>query len=201
MAHLMATVRAATPEDAATVGDVLASAFSTDPLWRWVTSERGADPRRLRPIFTAMARINLRRADGEVLVTGDADGAAIWYPPKRWRLQGTENLRLAPGALRTFGRSVRRGMQVGQATEQAHPAEPHWYLDLLGVRTDRQRKGIGSAVLTPVLERCDAGGVPAYLAASEGAVSLYARHGFVERGAIGMPSGCPPLVPMWREPR
>jgi GNAT superfamily N-acetyltransferase len=39
---------------------------------------------------------------------------------------------------------------------EARPAEPHWWLRHLGVRPTSRRRGLGAAVLAPVLVRCDA---------------------------------------------
>ena len=48
-----------------------------------------------------------------------------------------------------------------------HPKGPeHWYLQYLGVEPRRQGKGLGGALLAPVLERCDGEGVPAHLETS-----------------------------------
>jgi GNAT superfamily N-acetyltransferase len=71
----------------------------------------------------------------------------------------------------------------------------------MGVATVRQGRGIGSALLGAVLERCDREGVPAYLEATcERNRDLYARHGFTLRDEVRLPEG-PTLWPMWREPR
>jgi GNAT superfamily N-acetyltransferase len=41
------------------------------------------------------------------------------------------------------------------------PEEPHWLLTAAGTRPASRHAGLGTAVLQPVLERCDADGVPA----------------------------------------
>ena len=50
--------------------------------------------------------------------------------------------------------------------EKKHPTQPHWYLGILGTDTVHQGKGVGSALMQPILERCDAEGLPAYLESS-----------------------------------
>jgi GNAT superfamily N-acetyltransferase len=93
-------------------------------------------------------------------------------------------------------------LQLLSAMEKVHPSEPHYYLEFLGTRRDRQNKGGGSAVMSVMLERCDLEGVPAYLESSNPRnVPFYARHGFVERGPVAAPKGGPVLATMWREPR
>ena len=86
--------------------------------------------------------------------------------------------------------------------EKIHPTEPHYYLEVLGTKQGLQGKGIGSAVMSDVLARCDGEGLPAYLESSNPRnIPFYARHGFEVRDLVPRPEGAPPLTPMWREPR
>lgn len=85
---------------------------------------------------------------------------------------------------------------------KVHPREPHWYLYLLGTDSAHQGRGHGSAVLQPVLERCDDEVRPAYLESSkEVNIPFCRRHGFEVRSEFCPINGCPPMWPMWREPR
>lgn len=84
--------------------------------------------------------------------------------------------------------------------EKVHPSEPHWYLAVLGTDPQYQGKGVGSALMAPVLQKCDAEGVPAYLESSkESNVPFYQRHGFEVKGEVNVKNG-PTLWPMWRDP-
>jgi GNAT superfamily N-acetyltransferase len=63
-----------------------------------------------------------------------------------------------------------------------------------------QGRGLGAALLTPVLERCDADGLPAYLeASSPRSAVLYERLGFVGLEEL-RPLGAPPILLMQRPP-
>ena len=85
--------------------------------------------------------------------------------------------------------------------DRAHPREPHWYLSVLGTDPTQQGKGVGGALLEPVLDRCDSQGLGAYLESSKEAnIPFYQRFGFAVTGQIDLPEG-PPVWPMWRDPR
>ena len=82
-----------------------------------------------------------------------------------------------------------------------HPQEPHWHLPLIGVDPAHQGKGIGSALLSHILDVCDAQNVSAYLeATSPQNVPLYERHGFEAVGSIQV-ADSPQIIPMLRKPR
>jgi GNAT superfamily N-acetyltransferase len=72
---------------------------------------------------------------------------------------------------------------------------------MLAVDPPAQGKGVGSALMQPVLERSDTEGVPCFVESSKDRnVPFYARHGFEVTGEIRIPAG-PTIWPMWREPR
>lgn len=100
-----------------------------------------------------------------------------------------------PAALRDEVNAVLEQM------DEHHPAEPHWFLPLIGVDPRRQGGGIGGALMAHALERCDADGLPAYLESSNPSnVPFYERHGFEVVGLIQKGSS-PPIRPMYRKPR
>jgi GNAT superfamily N-acetyltransferase len=85
---------------------------------------------------------------------------------------------------------------------EAHPVEPHWYLAAVGTMPEHQGSGAGAAILTPVLARCDAEGLPAYLESSNPRnVPFYHRLGFAETGTLSTPDGTATMTLMWRTPR
>ena len=66
---------------------------------------------------------------------------------------------------------------------------------------EQQGKGVGTALLRPVLEHCDAEGIPCYLESSkERNVPFYRRHGFEVVEEVSLPDDGPMLWTMWREP-
>lgn len=57
---------------------------------------------------------------------------------------------------------------------------PHWYLELLSIKKEYQRKGIGRMLVEWGLERADAEGVECALAATPEGKGLYEKYGFKE---------------------
>jgi ribosomal protein S18 acetylase RimI-like enzyme len=133
---------------------------------------------------------------GEIYTTDDVVAAAVWVPPG---VEDDEQVGAALGEISgTYAQTL---FDVFKRMDDRHPHEPHHYLFLLGTRPQWQSRGIGSALMRPVLEVCDRDAMPAYLeATSEGNKGLYLRHGFEVVGEIRLPDG-PSMWPMWRAPR
>ncbi|MCL2769987.1 MAG: GNAT family N-acetyltransferase [Solirubrobacterales bacterium] len=193
--------RRAAPGDVPALARMLARAFLDDPIACW-----SCPPQALRPAMLERfhaTRLRQLMAHGEVWTTPALECAALWAPPGHWRTTVREDLQLAAGVLRPR-LLVRAPLVVAGllGIERRHPAQPaHFYLAVLGTEPARQGRGLGSALLAAVLERCDADGVGAYLESSkERNIDFYARHGFRVSAELRLPRG-PRVWPMWREPR
>lgn len=192
-------IRHARREDVDSVTDVLARAFGDDPVMSWLFPDDEARLRKSGRFF----RLRLKQflPQGEVYTTPEYAGAAIWALPGQWHLPALATLQmiavLAPAVGPRGPRAVRGMMQI----DGAHPSKPHYYLAVLGTEPELQGRGIGSALLKPVLDMCDRDEVPAYLESSkERNIAFYARHGFRVTREMQLPKG-PPVWLMWREPR
>lgn len=176
----------------------LARAFHDDPLMCHLVSARSREDRVTR-FFASDA--HLVRSRGRVYTTVDTAGASIWAEPGHWRMPPSEILRSAPSLLRSFATSIPRALRTLSIVERVHPTTPHWYLAVLGTDPAKQGRGIGSALLAPVLDECDGEGIGAYLESSkESNLAFYGRHGFEVTEEIRIPGG-PMLWGMWRDPR
>lgn len=196
------SVRKAAASDVPMVAGIIASAFAHDPVFTWMLGPKGDPEQRLRPFLTSLAKVNLAKPNHEIYVTDEGDGAAIWYGVDDWKVAPRDLVRTAPALLRSFRGRLPVALKALSVIEKAHPTAPHHYLEFLATRPDRQGKGVGSAVIEAMLERCDAEGIPAYLENSNPRNEpFYARHGFVAREEITLAAGAPPLLTMWREPR
>jgi GNAT superfamily N-acetyltransferase len=195
----MPEVRKATKADVPGLAATLARAFDDDPVIEWAFRNGRSRIRCSERWFRL--RLNSLLGHGETYTTADLAGAAIWTLPDRWRTQPVEMLRtipLLPGA----GLGVVKVLRGLDRVERAHPAKPpHYYLAILGTEPDRQGEGIGSALMQPVLEDCDANEIGAYLESSkERNVDFYTRHGFRVKRELDLPRG-PRIWLMWRDPR
>jgi GNAT superfamily N-acetyltransferase len=194
----------ATPGDLPVLAAALAAAFQEDPVCRWVLPDERRRPARLKRTFAlALRHIYLRHR--ETYTTGGREGAALWLPPGRWKLSGREQigflLRMARPTEGSSVGSMLRFVRMSVRAEQLHPPRPHYYLGVLGVEPLHRGRGIGSALLSSQLERCDREGMPAYLeASSERNRDLYLRHGFAVTDEVRLPAGGPPVWLMWRQP-
>lgn len=194
-------VRRATAKDATHLAGVLARAFYDDPPMRWVLP----DDRRRMAVLESGSLLFLRRLylpQNECWTTASANAVATWELPGQWKLGVGRQLRLLPAMLRVYGRGLLRVSSAISALERDHPSEPHMYLPFVGVEPNWQGRGLGTAVLGPVLDRCDAEGLPAYLEASTPRNrELYSRLGFEVTTEFVLGKGSPTLWRMWREPR
>jgi ribosomal protein S18 acetylase RimI-like enzyme len=184
------SVRPARREDFAALADMLARAFYDDPVTSWFYPN---DRRRMLQARLFFA-IRLRQLAPQQLMftTSQLSGAALWAAPGRWREDTRQSLMLLPmlpALLPRIGRVTRAVREI----EHHHPAELHFYLSVVGTDPELQGRGIGSALLAPVLERCDARGVGAFLECSkESNVRFYSQLGFAVTDRIELPEG-PPL--------
>jgi GNAT superfamily N-acetyltransferase len=191
------SVRPARGDDFGPLAAMLARAFYDDPVTAWFYPDAARRMKHARRFFG----IRLRQLADQQLIytTEELSGAALWTLPGRWREDLRQSLMLMPMLPVLLPRIVRSTHAVREI-ERRHPVVPHFYLSVLGTEPEQQGGGIGSALLGPVLQRCDSGGVGAYLECSkEGNVEFYARQGFALTERIELPEG-PPLWLMWREP-
>ena len=197
----MTTVRRATEDDVDAVAASMARAFADDPVILYAFGEHRDQERRLTAFFAAEARRHVR-AGHDIWTNEGCSAGAYWAPPGEWRTPLRHMIRSTPLMLRLVGPRAFRAMRGLTAIEKRHPAEPHWYLAALGTDPAHQGKGHGGSVMAPVLDRCDAEGLPAYLESSkERNVPYYRRFGFDVTGEVQLPRGGPTVWLMWRDPR
>ncbi len=198
--------RQAEAEDLSALSDVLARAFVDDPMFVSLAPRDDRMQDRLRTMFTGVLKY-ISNDLSDTLTTADRDGVAVWNPPGYKGPRGSDGLRMLPHMAGLMGwRRIHLMMSALNRLDKRHEhhmPEPHWYLLALAVAPGRQGQGIGSALMRPLLERCDQDRLPAYLeTATPRNLPLYERHGFVtvEELHIGRQGVGVPVWLMRREP-
>jgi ribosomal protein S18 acetylase RimI-like enzyme len=184
---------------------VMGRAFVNDPFLRYLAPD---DMRRARltPQFVAIV-VTYCLLYGEVWTSPSLDGVACWLEPGK----------TSP----TFGRIFRTGMLMmplkfgwagfqrfndvinyAETLHKKYAAAPHWYLWGLGVDPAKQGRGVGGALLRPVLERADRAGQICYLETqNEVNLHFYRKYGFEVAGGGVVPRGNLQVWAMVRQPK
>lgn len=179
---------------------VLAGAFHSDPMMRYLMPDDGRRARALPLYFDSVLRLSRRKGVIEVAGRGGAEAAIVAMPP------GTYPLPLAPQLLEirtmlAFGwTSTLRNFRDLPPIERAHPAFPFWYVMYLGVSPAVQRGGLGGVLLSRTIERADAQHLPVYLVTMKPEnLAYYARFGFAVRQELRFGKSGPATWTLLRE--
>jgi GNAT superfamily N-acetyltransferase len=193
-------IRKATAEDVPRLAAALARAFYDDPVFHWLIPADSERLRRSELGFEQYIR-KIYLPHDECYTTEDLVGGALWMPPETWHLGPLAQLRLLPGLVSAMGSRLPQLLRAIATIEKNHPREPHYYLPFVGVEPGSQGRGIGTALMRPMLERCDREGMPAYLEATTPRNrACYMRQGFEVTEEFHFPKDGPPTWRMWRAP-
>lgn len=140
-----------------------------------------------------------------VHVDGVVVGGAAWTPPGAYPIRIGRQLRqvtdLAP-ALPWGLWAMREALRGRSANIERHPTDPrHYYLRAIGIDPRFQGRGLGSALLEPVLGAADARRVGCFLqTTSEENVAWYGRFGFEATASYRPTPTWPTVWTLWRSP-
>jgi GNAT superfamily N-acetyltransferase len=192
--------RRAGVDDLDAAAAVLADAFADYPWTRWTVD--GDDHSRriegLQRLF--MEQVGLPY--GEVWVAIDEHdniaSVAIWALPAIVVPDlAFETLSALRASLE--GTRYRASVAADAAVAHLRPLTAHYYLGAVGTERASQGMGLGTAVLTPILDRADADGIEVYLETSAMSnVAFYRRLGFVTVERLALPGGGPNVWAMLR---
>jgi ribosomal protein S18 acetylase RimI-like enzyme len=198
-------IRRAGTDDRKTVVGLLDEVFRNDPVSSWIFPDPEERARKHATLMGAFA--DQVFAEGRIDMTEDGEAVALWLPMPAATAEGAHADGSGdddPAAFReAVDPSNERVEQIARIMGESHPTDrAHEYLLLIAVGARSQGQGLGTELISAVLERCDREGVAAYLeASSERSRGLYERLGFVFTGrTLDLPDG-PHMWPMWREPR
>lgn len=191
--------RAAVESDRAAIIQLMVRSFWDDPVMMWMFPDESV--RRVKlPRFFDLLWVTIF-PDGGCETTAAQESATFWNPPDKWQLPPAKLLWHSPRLIAAFGTALPRALRVLHAMDAVHPAEPHWYLNMVGTAPELQGRGYGGAVIRSRLAVCDAAGLPAFLISSKDSnIPVYRALGFAVTGEIAIPDG-PKLWPMLRPPQ
>jgi ribosomal protein S18 acetylase RimI-like enzyme len=189
-------VRTLTLADKAPATDTVVLAFAADPVSRWTWPHAQQYLSSMPRLVSAFGGHAFEH--GSAYCTDAYAGVALWLPPG---IHPDEE-QLNDLVDTTVSAAIRSDvLALFEKMAKYHPTEPHWYLPLIGVDPARQGRGLGDALMSFALQRCDRDHLTAYLESTNPRnISLYRRHGFEVLGTIQAGSS-PPLVPMLRQAR
>ena len=192
------SVREALPSEHHSLAALLARAFERDPIYRWMLPDDARWQRIAPGLFREI--VVLFATTGLVLTDGACGGVALWNPPEPRPRRLLESIAFSLRIAARLGRATGRLARVASALAALHPPERHWYLGVLGADPLRRERGIGTSLLAPILARCDAERLAAFLetAAPEN-LPFYRGRGFEVVGETSVPGG-PTIWAMRRAP-
>jgi ribosomal protein S18 acetylase RimI-like enzyme len=124
--------------------------------------------------------------DDVVISSPRCEGVAIWKPPgvvssisQDISMHTVAAVRLVHGlGLKAIARLVRHHRWTMRLRREIHP-ETHWYLRVIAVDPAFQKKGIGGALLRPLLAQAEESGLSVYLETQNPAnIPIYEHFGF-----------------------
>lgn len=196
-------VRRAAAADVASVAATLGAAFEADPWIAWIVAAERHQERvtALQASLIGVVGIPFGEvwlAEGD---SGDVVGGALWLladqavPAATWA-------EVAAVEAELMGDRHANALSAAAATRHLRPTTPHHLLASLGVLPSEQGRGIGTALVAPVLARADRGRVDTYVeTSSERNLRLYGRLGFCVTDEVQLADGGPPVWALIRHPR
>jgi ribosomal protein S18 acetylase RimI-like enzyme len=171
---------------------VISQAFVDDPLCRFMLPFRRTRTRTLYKFFRAYGEITIKHQRG--FGAGEPlQGVAFWEFPDQQNISVSLKAlgKFLPLLFTMYPIGFVRARGILEQTEMMHKkyaAEPHFYLDNIGVLASARGKGLSSKLIRPFLAMADEQKVMAYTdTVTPANVPLYEHFGFqvAERGTIG----------------
>jgi acetyltransferase (GNAT) family protein len=184
---------------------VLSASFFDYPMFTFYFPDPRRRTRYLPWYFRNVLNCALRY--GEVYTTPEISGVIFTLPPGHTKISIWEYIQngffLTPFLLgfRNYKQSMDCESYVGITHAKLMKNRPHYYLWGLAVDPSQKAKGIGTALMLPVLEKADAQKIPIYLETHDKKnVRYYQKHGFNLIHTDRIPKYMLPIWCMLREP-
>jgi GNAT superfamily N-acetyltransferase len=178
-----ASVRQLAEGEIGTAAATLGRAFLNEPLMVFAIPDLHTRRRLFRSYFSPGVRLALEL--GEVWCTDDLSAVACWRRPgsgaptaELLAAAGVHDQPVSIGA-KAAERADPVYAHLAARQEQLGVPPDHWYLSMVGVEPDWQGRGLGSAVLRPVLDRARDAHEPVFLETLVPRnVGFYEKNGF-----------------------
>jgi ribosomal protein S18 acetylase RimI-like enzyme len=170
---------------------VISQAFVEDPLCTFMLPSKRTRVKTLHKFFRAYGEVNIKNQRG--YGTGEPlKAVAYWKSPDEADLSiSIKSLSIYIPLLFSYYPigyfRARAVLKQIDALHEKHTAEPHYYLDNIGVIPSAQGEGLSSKLIRPFLEAADSEKVIAYTdTVTRSNVALYEHFGFqcVEECAV-----------------
>ena len=193
------------PRQRKKASDVVAAAFYDYPMFTFYFPDPKRRARYLPWYLGNVLKCALRY--GEVYTTPEVSGVIFILPPGHTKVSLSEYVQngflLTPFLLgfRNYVQSQDCEQFVADTHEKVMNQRPHYYLWGLAVDPNQKRKGVGTALLKPMIEKGDSEKMPIYLEThDEKNVAYYQRKGFSLVHTDTIPKYGLPIWCMLREP-
>jgi ribosomal protein S18 acetylase RimI-like enzyme len=196
-------IRRATSADADRAADVLADAFDGNEWTAWTIDGRDHHSRIRALQHLALEHIGL--PFGEVWIAcdppaGPVVGVAVWNDSRA--LAGVDLSSVGAEVARLEGDRHAAALEAEARGAAVRPVDDHVYLGTIGVAPGARRRGVGRALLEPLLAEADRTSRPVVLETSAPAnLAFYAALGFDPVHDQVLPDGGPHLWTLQRDRR
>lgn len=188
-----------TKKDVKRASEVLAKAFSDDPVWKTFMEDDPNRDTKLPLIFETPVRYALKY--GEVYASSqNLEGIAAWLPHDKakmtpWRILRSGSFRSAIKIGSKLARKMDSVFSVLDEDREENLQAPYFYLSVIGVGPKFQGQGYGGQLIRKLLRQADEAGYPIYLETeTENNVLMYEKFGFKVVKKIELPNL---KLPMW----
>jgi ribosomal protein S18 acetylase RimI-like enzyme len=163
--------------------EVLGRAFYNDPDTVKILSDDDVRKEKLKHFFRCFVKFGI--IYGEVYAPSpDLEGISVWVHSSTKDMTFWRNVKsgflglmfkVSGKAMSTF---AKYGKQMDEATKTVIDRE-HWFLFIIGVDPNHQRKGFGSKMIEPMLKRIDNENLPVMLDTNKQSnIGYYEKFGF-----------------------
>ncbi|KQC10794.1 MAG: hypothetical protein APR62_11190 [Smithella sp. SDB] len=192
-------IRKASSDDTFRLAASLAKAFDDDPIINWLVRKDKKRAEGINLLFQSCIK-DLCLQHEHLFMTEDCSGGALWYPPGTSEIGYIKQLSLIPKMIPVVAWTGL--LRLARTLAKDPPEKNYYYLQFIGVIPGNQGKGVGKALIKPVLDICDRENCGAFLKCSkETNIPFYRNFGFTVTKKTFFGKDSPPLWLMWRSPK